>query len=68
MNIASFVLGLISLIGGGFVILPILGIIFGIVGLSKKAKNSGLGIAGIILSALGLIEFIIIIALSLARI
>ena len=56
MNIASFVLGLISFLGGSLLcgIPPILGIIFGIIGVSKKKDDKGLGIAGIILSGLSL--------------
>lgn len=60
MNIASFVLGLVSWVGGScFIIPPILGIIFGIIGLNKKEDNRGLGIAGIVLSAVGLVVVLV---------
>jgi len=66
MNIASFVLGIVSFLGGSLFlgILPVLGIIFGIIGLNKKEKNPGLGIAGIILSALSLVGFILLVAFA----
>ena len=56
MNVASFVLGLISFLGGSLLcgIPPILGIIFGVIGVSKKKENKGLGIAGIVLSGISL--------------
>ena len=57
MNVASFVLGLVSVLGGVVLcgIPPILGIVFGIVGISRKEDNKGLGIAGIVLSGLSIL-------------
>ncbi|AKL98226.1 DUF4190 domain-containing protein [Endomicrobium proavitum] len=62
MNIASFVLGLVSFLGGSLLcgVPPILGIIFGAIGLSRKEDNRNLGIAGIILSALSVIGWVLI--------
>jgi len=60
MNIASFVLGLVSILGGSLLcfVPPILGIIFGILG-RKEPENKGLGTAGIVLSAISLVLAII---------
>lgn len=61
--IASLVLGILSLVlccfYGGF--LGILGLIFGIVSLTKKESKMGLAIAGIITSAFGLIYGILMV-------
>lgn len=61
--IASLVLGIISILVSlvwfmGLV--PILGIIFGILGLSKKyeGKNKGMAIAGLVMSIIGIVLMI----------
>jgi DNA-directed RNA polymerase subunit RPC12/RpoP len=57
--VASLVLGIISLPAGCMLITPVLGIVFGIIGLNQTAKSGesggrGMAIAGIICSVIGL--------------
>lgn len=60
-GIASLVLGIISLLSLGILIIPeILGITFGFVGLVDKSKNITLAVAGLILSILSTLLFIIL--------
>ena len=61
--VTSLVLGILSLICCG-VVLSIPGVIFGIVSLNKKKEQNGMAIAGIVLSAIGLVASIIIIIVS----
>lgn len=67
-GIASFILGLIGALGG-ILVLPgvicgVLGIIFGLLSLSKKTKK-GLSISGIILGLIGIIVSIVIMVSSI---
>lgn len=64
--VASLVLGILSLFCCG-VILSIPGAVFGILSLNKKKEQNGMAIAGIILSAIGLIGSIILIIISIAN-
>lgn len=63
MCTASFVLGLISIFLNIIYVIPILSIIFGIIGISKidnkKEKNKWMGIVGLILGVLYLMVYVI---------
>lgn len=60
-GIASFVLGILSALTFGIFFVPeILGIIFGIVGLTDKSKKMVLAVIGLVLSIIGLGIFAII--------
>ena len=60
-GIASLVLGIVSVISLGILIIPqILGIIFGIIGVCDKSKKRSLALAGLILSGLAMLLIIII--------
>ncbi len=60
MGVASLVLGIISLLCCCFgSIGSILGIIFGAVSLSRKKQNNGIAIAGLIISCVALVVWII---------
>ncbi|MUN56038.1 DUF4190 domain-containing protein [Kocuria koreensis] len=50
MSIASMVIGLVNILMGWTIILPIIGLIFGIVGLRKEPAGRGMAITGIVLS------------------
>lgn len=50
MSIASMVIGLVNVLMGWTIILPIIGLIFGIVGLRKEPAGRGMAITGIVLS------------------
>jgi len=55
---ASFILGIVSLVTGGWLLIPqTLGIIFGIMGL--KSSKKGIAITGIVLSSLAFMFLII---------
>ena len=62
LAIASLVLGILSLCGSGFLfcggILSIIGIVLGILGINTKGK--AMAIAGIVLSAIGLLLAIVL--------
>ncbi len=47
LSIASLVIGLISVIAGFSVILPLVGVVLGIMGLKREPKGRGMAIAGI---------------------
>lgn len=66
MGVASLVMGIISLVCCGSFIFSILGIVFGIVSLSRKKTNNGMAIAGIIMSAISIVIGIIIICVLFA--
>lgn len=60
MGIASLVLGIVSLVCCCFgSITSILGIIFGAVSLYRKKQNNGIAIAGLIISCVALVIWII---------
>ena len=65
MAIASMVLGIISLVGfcAWYVAIPcaIVGIILGLVSLSRKARGRGMAIAGVVTGAVGIALAIIIV-------
>ena len=55
MAVASLVMGILSIVCCfGFGICPILGVIFGVLGIKKCPSNKGMAIAGLIMSAIGL--------------
>ena len=63
MAVASLVLGIFGLIGCWVpvwnIVLSIAGIVCGIICLAKDHKNKGMGIAGIVISTLGLLFSIV---------
>lgn len=70
MAIAGFVLGLLGLLTSGYVVIfQILGLIFSIHGLKKatllKGRGKGLAIAGLILSIISLVIFVLYILMLL---
>ena len=58
MAIASLVMGIISLVCCGS-IFAILGIIFGAVSLSRKKQQNGMAIAGLIISCIALVLWLV---------
>jgi len=55
MAVAALVMGILSIVCCfGFGICPILGVIFGVLGIKKCPSNKGMAIAGLIMSAIGL--------------
>ena len=64
MAVASLVLGIFGLIGCWVpvwnIVLNIAGLICGIICLAKDHKNKGMGIAGIVISTLGLLISIVV--------
>lgn len=60
LGIASFVLGIISMVSLGILFVPeILGIVFGIVGLTNKNSKKSFAIMGITFSAIAILVFVI---------
>lgn len=72
MSITGLVLGIISILGGAFFLIPqIVGVIFSHIGLSREPAGRGMAIAGLVLNYLcllgflALVLFIIVIGASL---
>lgn len=62
MSITSMVLGLASLVLGFTFLVPIIGFIFGVLGLKKEPAGRGMAIAGLILNGLFLVGWAMFIA------
>ena len=65
-GITSLVLGIVSLFCCG-ILTSIPGLIFGIISITKKKENNGMAIAGIIISAIGLIATIVAIVVIVSH-
>ena len=63
-SIASLVLGILSVVCCGAGLFGILGLIFGIMGQKRAPSSKGMATAGIVLSAIGIVLFIVIIFMS----
>ncbi len=61
MSIASLVLGLVSIFTGFTGVVPILGLILGVIGLKREPAGKSMAIAGLIINALALIGWILLI-------
>lgn len=66
MGVASLVMGIISLVCCSSFIFSVLGIVFGIISLSRKKTNNGIAVAGVVLSAVSIIIGIVIICVLFA--
>lgn len=65
MGIASFVLGIISLVSCGLIFIPdILGLVFGIIAINDKEHKNTLAIIGTVLSGISLIISVIAIVFA----
>lgn len=51
MSVTSLVLGLVSLFFGWLFLVPIIGLIFGILGAKKEPAGRGMAIAGIVINS-----------------
>lgn len=68
MNVLSLVMGIIGVITSCFfigILFDILGVIFGIIGISKNKEKKALSIGGIVTSAIGIIIFVIMVAIGI---
>jgi len=63
LSVASMVLGLVSLVAGFTFVVPLIGLILGILGVRREPAGRGMAIAGIIISALILLIWVVIIGL-----
>ena len=63
LSIASLVLGIISLIAGFVFLVPLIGLILGIVGVRKEPAGKGFAIGGIVLNALALLSWLLVVLL-----
>lgn len=63
LSVASFALGLVSVVFGFTFIVPILGLIFGVLGLRREPAGRGFALAGLWINAimLGFVVLIIIV-------
>jgi len=75
LSIASLVIGLVSIVLGYTFVLPIVGLILGVLGLKREPAGRGMAIAGIVINAiilvfvvLSLILFFVLIGLGLLAI
>lgn len=60
MSVASMVIGLVNILLGWTVILPIIGLVLGIVGLRKEPTARGMAITGVILSGIIVLGWVVI--------
>lgn len=65
MSITSLVLGLVSIFSGFTFIVPIAGLVFGVIGIKREPAGRGMAIAGLILNSVMLVGWIILIALAI---
>ncbi|WP_374008238.1 DUF4190 domain-containing protein [Leifsonia sp. LS-T14] len=61
LSVASMVLGLISIAFGFTFVLPLIGLILGMIGLRREPAGRGMAITGVVLSGLILLAWVIII-------
>ncbi|MGO2004495.1 MULTISPECIES: DUF4190 domain-containing protein [Micrococcaceae] len=66
MSIASMVLGLVSILAGFTGIVPIVGLVLGIIGLRREPAGRGMAIAGIIINSLTLLGWLLLIIFVVA--
>ncbi|MDN5813663.1 MAG: DUF4190 domain-containing protein [Arthrobacter sp.] len=62
MSIASMVLGIVSIFAGFTFVVPIVGLVLGIIGLQREPAGKGMAIAGLILNGLMLLGWLLLIA------
>lgn len=65
MSVASMVIGLVNIVFGWTFVLPIVGLILGIVGYRKEPAGRGMAITGIILSGLLVIGWLLLILMMM---
>ncbi|MFK4298588.1 hypothetical protein ABH924_003759 [Arthrobacter sp. GAS37] len=63
MSVASMVLGLVSIFFGWTFLVPLLGLILGLVGIKKEPAGKGMAITGIILNGLMIAGWVFLIVL-----
>ena len=66
MSIASMVLGIVSIFTGFTGVVPIVGLVLGVIGLQREPAGRGMAIAGLILNGLMLVGWILIVLFVLA--
>ncbi|GAB3254125.1 DUF4190 domain-containing protein [Arthrobacter pigmenti] len=59
-SITSLVLGLVSILLGFTFLVPIVGFIFGVVGMRKEPAGRGMAIAGLVLNGIFLIGWVLL--------
>jgi hypothetical protein len=59
-SVTAMVLGLVSLFLGFTFVVPIVGFIFGLVGLNKEPAGRGMAIAGLVLNGLMLLGWVLL--------
>lgn len=64
--IASLVLGIVTLVCCGNIITAVLGVIFGIISKQRQKENNGMATAGLIISIVGIVLWIIAIVFLIA--
>jgi hypothetical protein len=64
MSITSLVLGLVSIFSGFTFIVPIAGLVFGVIGIKREPAGRGMAIAGLILNGVMLIGWVLLIILA----
>lgn len=65
LSITSMVLGLVSIALGFTFVVPVVGLILGIVGLQREPAGKGMALTGVILSGLILLVWVVIIGFFL---
>jgi hypothetical protein len=61
LSVASMVIGLVSIVGGFTLVLPIVGLILGIVGTRREPMARGMSLTGIILNGVILLGWVVIV-------
>lgn len=65
MSITSLVLGLVSIFAGLTLIVPIVGLVFGILGAKREPAGRGMALAGMILNGVMLLGWILVLIFGL---
>lgn len=65
MSVASMVLGLVSIFFGWTFLVPLLGLILGLIGLKKEPAGKGMAVTGVILNGLMITGWVLLVMLLL---
>ena len=65
LSVASMVLGLVSIFFGWTFLVPLLGLILGLIGLKKEPAGKGMSVTGVILNGLMITGWVLLVMLLL---
>ena len=64
-SITSLVLGLVSLLAGFTLVVPIVGFIFGVIGYRREPAGHGMAIAGLVINGIMLVGWVLLLIFAI---